>query len=117
MKFSEWTDAMAWAKESEREMEPIGYLESDVVETWEGKNPDGKYLKVEVMRDVEEYLAHCIADRPEPRRTISCEVVCWRLHTTVGTWEDNEAYNSKEDAYNDLSWYKDQDSSLTKVAG
>lgn len=113
MDFSEWSDIAKWANENSRELEPIGCLDSEILETWQGTDSHGNYLMVELVRDVNGYVAQCWDNE---RSDIRCRVLSYYLtvYRDENNDEDytNDYFDNVDDAYKKLEWYESQDSSL-----
>jgi hypothetical protein len=99
-KFSEWLDAVEWAKENNRELVNIGTAQgTDIVATWENEKS-----KLEIHAD------YCEYDAEGERNSLYCVVKCYK----VVVWIDKECVatlddaDSREEAFESFETWKEQ---------
>ena len=98
--FSEYTEAVEWAKETDRELRPLGgALGTDIVATWEsGKS------RLEVHADYCEYVAEGETVRHDIHCTVKCyKVVVWE--SSSGECELDEC-DSRDEAFESFEKWK-----------
>jgi hypothetical protein len=99
--FSEWNDAVEWAKETDRELVPIGTaLGTDVVAVWENEKS-----RLELQADYCEYIAEGETAVRDTHCVVKCyKIVVWKEKTAHYELDDSE---SRDDAFEDFEKWKE----------